>query len=77
MTLDKIIRIKVTGNNVNNYLKRIIKRKINFIKIIPITKKELDIILKYDEYLKLLEYKTILFLLAKTLWNKLEYHSNS
>lgn len=59
MTLDKIIRIKVTGNNVNNYLKRVIKRKINFIKVIPITKKELDIILKYDEYLKLLEYKTI------------------
>lgn len=59
MTLDKIIRIKVTGNNVNNYLKRVIKRKINFIKVIPITKKELDIILKYNEYLKLLEYKTI------------------
>lgn len=59
MRFDKIIRIKVTGSNVNNYLKRVIKRKINFIKVIPINPKEIDIILKYNEYLKLLEYKTI------------------
>lgn len=59
MSLDKIIRIKVTGSNVDNYLKRVIKRKINFIKVIPISHKEVDIILKYDEYLKLTEYRSI------------------
>ena len=27
MTFDKIIKIKITGSNINNYLKRVIKRK--------------------------------------------------
>ena len=59
MTLDKNIKIKITGSNINNYLKRVIKRKINFIKVIPINRKEVHIILKYEEYLKLLEIKSI------------------
>ena len=59
MTLDKTIKIKITGSNINNYLKRVIKRKINYIKVIPINRKEVHIILKYEEYLKLLEIKSI------------------
>ena len=59
MTFDKIIRIKITGSNVNNYLKRVIKSKINFIKVIPISRKEVDIILKYSEYEKLTEHRSI------------------
>lgn len=59
MTFDKIIKIKITGSNINNYLKRVIKRKINFLKVIPINHKEVHIILKYSEYQKLIEYKSI------------------
>ena len=44
MTLDKTIKIKITGSNINNYLKRVIKRKINFLKVIPINHKEVHII---------------------------------
>lgn len=54
-----IVRIKVSGTNVNNYLKRVIKNKINYLKVIPISKKELDIILKYEEYLKLTSQRSI------------------
>lgn len=59
MGLDKIIRIKITGSNVNSYMKRIIKSKISFIKVIPISKKEVDIILKNSEYEKLISIRSI------------------
>ena len=59
MTFDKIIRIKITGSNVNSYLKRVIKSKINFIKVIPISKKEVDIILRYSEYERLVSCRSI------------------
>ena len=56
---DNIVKIKVSGKNIDNYIKRIIKRNINIIKLIPISYKEVDIVLRYDEYLKLIKYKTI------------------
>lgn len=59
MILDKVIRIKIIGSNVNSYLKRVIKNKINFIKVIPISKKEVDIILKVSEYEKLVSNRSI------------------
>ncbi len=55
---DDIIKIKIEGKNINNYIKRILKRKINIIKLIPISYKETDIILKYSEYQKLIKYKS-------------------
>ena len=55
---DSIIKIKITGINIDNYIKRIIKRKINIIKLIPISHKEAHIILKYQEYKKLTKYNT-------------------
>lgn len=55
---DSIIKIKVTGININNYIKRIIKNKINIINITPISHKECHIILKYKEYIKLKKIKT-------------------
>lgn len=61
MNLDKIININIRGRNVDNYLKRMIKRKINFIKVIPVNRKEVDIILKYSDYLELLKYKSVLY----------------
>lgn len=55
---DSIIKIKVTGININNYIKRIIKNKINIINITTISHKECHIILKYKEYIKLKKIKT-------------------
>ena len=55
---DSIIKIKITGINIDNYIKRIIKRKINIIKLIPISHKEAHIILKYQEYKKITKYNT-------------------
>ena len=55
---DSIIKIKIEGKNINNYIKRILKRKINIIELIPISYKEVHLILKYDEYHKLTKYKS-------------------
>ncbi len=57
--IDSIIKVKIEGKNINNYIKRIIKRKINIIKLIPISYKEVHIIIKYSDYKKLTKYKSI------------------
>ena len=54
-----IIKIKVTGRNVNNYLKKLIKKQIPLIKVLPISYKEVHIILKYEDYLKIAKEQTI------------------
>ena len=56
---DKIIVISVKGSNILNYFNRMIKRKINIIKVIPISYKEIHLVLKYSEYEKLIENKSI------------------
>ena len=56
---DSIIKIKVTGKNIDNYIRRLIKKKINIIKLIPISYKEAHIIIKYIDYKKITKYKTI------------------
>ena len=44
---DSRVRIRVSGNNVHNYLKRVLKKKINIYRVIPISRKEIDLILNY------------------------------
>ena len=61
MNLDKVIKIKVCGRNIDNYIKRIIKRKIKFIKVIPVSRNEVDIILRVSDYLELIKYKSVLY----------------
>lgn len=56
---DSIIKIKIEGKNINNYIKRLIKNKINIIKLIPISYKEVHLIVKYSEYKKISKYKSI------------------
>ena len=56
---DNIVKIKVEGRNINNFIKKIIKKKINIIKLIPISYKEVQIILKYNDYKKIVQMKTI------------------
>ena len=56
---DNIVKIKVEGRNINNFIKKIIKKKINIIKLIPISYKEVQIILKYNDYKNIVKMKTI------------------
>ena len=55
---DSIIKLKIEGKNINNYIKRLIKRKINIIKLIPISYKEVHLIVKYQDYKKITKYKS-------------------
>ena len=36
----KLVKVKITGININNYIKRVIKKNISIIKLIPINYKE-------------------------------------
>lgn len=56
--IDKRVKVKITGNNVKTYLKRIIN-DIEIINMYPISKKEVHLILKYSDYKKLLKHKSI------------------
>ncbi len=53
------IKIKITGRNINNFLKRIIRNNINIIKVIPISYKEMDLIIDYKNLDKIEKLKTI------------------
>lgn len=53
------IKIKVTGRNINNFLKRLINNNINIEKVIPISHKEIDLIINYQDLYKVLKLKTI------------------
>lgn len=53
------IKIKVTGRNINNFLKRLINNNINIEKVIPTSHKEIDLIINYQDLDKVLKLKTI------------------
>lgn len=53
------IKIKVIGRNINNFLKRLINNNINIEKVIPISHKEIDLIINYQDLDKVLKLKTI------------------
>ena len=53
------IKIKITGRNINNFLKRIIRNNINIINVIPISYKEMDLIIDYKDLDKIEKLKTI------------------
>lgn len=56
---DNIVKVKIEGININNYIKRLLKKKINIIKLIPISYKEVHLIITIKEYEKLIKYKSI------------------
>lgn len=57
--LNKRVRVRIVGSNINNYLKRVIKNKINVIHLNPVSYREVHVILEYSEYKKLLKLKSI------------------
>lgn len=75
-TFNSIIKLKVEGKNINNYIKRLIKDKINIIKYIPISYKEAIIVIKYSDYLKLKEYRTIYKLMIISKHGKIKFKEN-
>jgi len=53
------IKIKVTGRNVNNFIRRLVRYKINIVKVIPISYKEVDIIIDYNDLEDINKIKSI------------------
>ena len=61
MGFDKVIKIKVSGRNVDRYIKRMVKNNINFIKVNKININEVDIVIRYEDYLELLKYNSVMY----------------
>lgn len=53
------IKIRITGRNVNNFIRKLIRYNINFEKVIPISYKQIDIIINYKEFEKVYKIKSI------------------
>ena len=53
------IKIRVSGRNINNFIKRIIKNNIKIVKLIPRSHKEIDLIIDYNDLEEIEKYKTI------------------
>ena len=58
-SFDRIVKLRITGSNINNYIKRVIKKRVHIIRLIPISYREVHVILRMAEYKKLLELKSI------------------
>ena len=61
MGFDKVIKIKVSGRNVDRYIKRMVKNNINFIKVNKININEVNIAIRYEDYLELLKYNSVMY----------------
>ena len=70
---DSMVKVSIKGNDVYNYLKRVMKQKVKIVRVIPISKKEIHIILKIDEYQKLIEYRSIYKIEVLKYYGKLCY----
>ena len=55
----KLVKVKITGININNYIKRVIKKNISIIRLIPINYKEVNLIIRYSDYLKIKDMPSI------------------
>ena len=43
------IKINITGRNVNNFIKKLIRNRVSIIKVIPVSYKEVEIIINYKD----------------------------
>jgi len=57
--MESIVKIRVEGSNIHRYLKRLFKEKIHIIRIIPVSRREVHLILRYSDYQELLQYRSI------------------
>ena len=65
------IKIKVIGKNINNFVKKLIRNNINIIKVIPISYKEIELIIDYKDLEEILKYKTIYNIKIERYYGKL------
>lgn len=65
------IKVRVIGKNINNFIKRLVRNNINIIRIIPISYKEIDLIIDYNDLEEILKYKTIYDIEIKGYYGKL------
>lgn len=72
--MDSIVKIKIEGSNIHNYLKRVMRKKVQIIKVIPISYREVHLILKYSEYQKLLNFKSIYQITVLQFMGKLKFY---
>lgn len=56
---DSTVKVVISGSNVMGFLKRVMKGNIKLRRIVPISRGKVEVVLGYDEYLKLLEYRSI------------------
>lgn len=66
------IKIRVTGRNVNNFIKRLVRGKINIVRVIPISYKEVDVIIDYNDLEKAYKLKSIYDIEIKDYFGKLK-----
>lgn len=74
--IDKItstVKVLVEGKNVNNYIKRLIKDKIDIISLNYLDYSRVEIIIKYSDYLKLKDSRSIYKLKIKEKYGKLKF----
>ena len=57
--LTSTVKVIVEGKNVNNYIKRLIKSNINIINLKYIDYSRVEIIIRYEDFLKLKDNRTI------------------
>lgn len=53
------IKIKVTGRNVNNFIKKLIKNDICVVRVIPVSYNEVYLIVDYNDLAKIDKFRTI------------------
>ena len=53
------VLVKISGKNIENFIKRLIRNNIYVIKVIPISYKEIKLIIDYNDLDRLYKYKTI------------------
>ena len=66
------IKVRITGRNVNNFIKRLVKSKINIRRVLPISYKEVDIIIDYNDLKKIDKLKSIYDIEIKNYYGKLK-----
>ena len=58
---DRIVKVSVVGKNVNRYIARVVKEHIHIIQLIPVSYRCVHLIMKFSEYQKLKNIKSVLY----------------
>ena len=56
-----LVKVRVCGKHISRFVLRIVKEKIQIVRLIPISYREIHLILYYDEYKKMLNISTVLY----------------